>query len=104
MERRRWPMIETLRFERKGSVAWIILDRPAQLNALNAQMARELMQVAIACDEDEGVRCVVLTGSGKGFCAGGDLGEFASLGQGIAAHMKEMTVYLHAAISRFARM
>ena len=97
-------MTETLRFELKGNVAWITLDRPQALNALNCQMSLELMHAAIACDEDAAVRCVVLTGSGKGFCAGGDLAEFAGKGDGVAAHIKEMTVYLHAAISRFARM
>src|SRR5262249_8051086 len=65
-------MTEALRFELKGNVAWLTMNRPQALNALNCQMALELMHAAIRCDEDPAVRCVVLTGSGKGFCAGGD--------------------------------
>ena len=85
-------------------VATIMLNRPAQFNALNLEMARELMQVTITADEDPGVRCVVLTGAGKAFFAGGDLSTFGAAGDGRGALIKEMTSYFHAAISRLARM
>jgi 2-(1,2-epoxy-1,2-dihydrophenyl)acetyl-CoA isomerase len=85
-------------------VATITLNRPAQFNALNLDMARELMHATIAADEDPGVRCVVLTGAGKAFFAGGDLGTFAAAGDQSGALIKEMTTYFHAAISRLSRM
>lgn len=87
-----------------GAVATVTLNRPAQFNALNLRMARELHLAAIACDENPTVRAVVITGAGKAFFAGGDLGEFDAAGDGRGALIKEMTTYFHAAISRFNRM
>jgi len=95
---------EHLDFEMRGNVAWITLNRPQVFNALNMKMAEELMHAAIACDEDPAVRCVVLTGAGKAFFAGGDLASFAAAGSRAPSLMKEMTTYFHGAISRFARM
>jgi 2-(1,2-epoxy-1,2-dihydrophenyl)acetyl-CoA isomerase len=47
---------------------------------------------------------VVLTGAGRMFCAGGDLGAFAGAGDGVPALLKQITAHLHVAVSRFARM
>jgi len=68
-------MFETLdvRTDPRG-VAVLALDRPAQHNALNAAMMRELTRAAKVLGEDETVRVVILTGTGRSFCAGGDLG------------------------------
>lgn len=100
------PRVEyhALQFNKRGGVAELTLDRPEALNAINLEMARDLMFAAMECDQDPEVRCVVLTGRGKAFCAGGDLGEFADAGETAPALLKELTSYLHAAISRFARM
>ncbi len=94
----------TIRLERDGGVATLTLARPESANALNMEMSRELMHASIDLDEDESVRAVVLTGDGKMFCAGGDLGAMNAAGDGTSAYLKEMTTNLHAAISRFARM
>lgn len=91
-------------FERIGPVARIVLDRPDRGNAIDVPMARALMRVTIACDEADDVRCVLLTGRGKMFCAGGDVGAFAEAGNDVGAFLKEITTYLHAAVSRLARM
>ena len=61
---------QNLRYEVADGVATITLDRPDAANAIDLALARELMQVAIRCDEDPGVRAVLLTGAGKMFCAG----------------------------------
>ncbi|MDH4145284.1 MAG: enoyl-CoA hydratase-related protein [Acidimicrobiia bacterium] len=54
-------------------VATITLNRPESLNSWNAVMARELSEALGACDRDDAVRAVVLTGAGRCFCAGADL-------------------------------
>jgi 2-(1,2-epoxy-1,2-dihydrophenyl)acetyl-CoA isomerase len=95
---------KTLLFEVRDHVAHITLNRPQSLNTLDADMARELMSAAICCDEDPVVRAVVLSGAGNAFCGGGDLKGFVAQGENLPAHVKELTVYLHAAISHWARM
>ena len=95
---------EFLCFEQDGNVARVTLNRPDAANALDLQMTRELLHAAIRCDEDPEIRAVLLTGAGRMFCAGGDLKGFAAAGDGLPALLKEMTTYLHAAITRLARM
>lgn len=95
---------QTLRFEQNDGIATITLNRPEAANGLNCAMGLELMQAAIACDENPAIRAVILTGEGKMFSAGGDLKEFASFGDEISIKLKELTTHLHAAVSRFSRM
>ncbi|TNE39051.1 MAG: enoyl-CoA hydratase [Alphaproteobacteria bacterium] len=95
---------ETVTFERKGSVAVITLDRPDAANTLNMAMGRELLELAIECDENPDIRAVVLTGAGRFFCAGGDIAAFAKEGDNLGRFVKELTTYVHSALSRFARM
>jgi 2-(1,2-epoxy-1,2-dihydrophenyl)acetyl-CoA isomerase len=91
-------------FEIEGAVARITLNRPEFANGINVELAHELMLAAIECDESSQVRAVTLTGSGKMFCAGGDLKSMAGFGDKLPHKLKEMTTYLHAATSRFTRM
>ena len=93
-----------LRLERAGPIATLTLNRPDVGNALDLALARALLEAAIACDEDDTIRCVVLTGAGRMFCAGGDVGAFGAAGDRIPAFLKEITSYVHAAVSRFAHM
>jgi 2-(1,2-epoxy-1,2-dihydrophenyl)acetyl-CoA isomerase len=95
---------QNLRFELAEGVATITLNRPDAANAIDLALARELMQVAIRCDEDASVRAVLLTAAGKMFCAGGDLKSFSAQGDRLPSHLKEVTTNLHAATSRFSRM
>jgi len=96
--------LENLTYAVRDGVARITLDRPDAANALDLALSRELMHAAIAADEDPAVRAVLIAANGRMFCAGGDLGSFRHAGEGVPALLKEMTTYLHAAISRFARM
>ena len=96
--------LNSLLFERRGSVALLTLNRPDVGNAIDVPLARALMEAAIVCDDDVAVRCVLLTGNGRFFCAGGDVGAFAAAGDGAGALVAEITAYLHVAIARFARM
>jgi 2-(1,2-epoxy-1,2-dihydrophenyl)acetyl-CoA isomerase len=59
--------------ERKGNVSVIRLNRPDRLNALNIELGRGLVHALLHASQDASVRAVVLTGAGRGFCAGGDL-------------------------------
>jgi 2-(1,2-epoxy-1,2-dihydrophenyl)acetyl-CoA isomerase len=93
-----------LLFERRGGVAVLTLNRPSVGNAIDVPLARALMEASIVCDEDDSIRCVMLTGAGKFFCAGGDVAGFTSAGDAIPSLLKELTAYLHMAIARFARM
>jgi enoyl-CoA hydratase/carnithine racemase len=73
---------ETLRVDRpEAGVAVLRLHRPEQLNALVATMFRELRAACEQLHADESVRAVVLTGSGRGFCAGYDLDEAQELAE-----------------------
>lgn len=56
-------------------IATITLNRPDQLNAFNDRMVAELLAALDAVDADDSVRAVILTGAGKAFCAGADIGE-----------------------------
>lgn len=93
-----------LKVERRGAVCVITLDRPADANALDRAMAAELARVAAACDADASVRAVVLTGSGRFFCAGGDVKAMAGFGDAVAREIKALADDLHRAIAAFSRM
>jgi 2-(1,2-epoxy-1,2-dihydrophenyl)acetyl-CoA isomerase len=94
----------SLRYEVRDNVARITLSRPEAANAMDADMGRELMHVAIRASEDRGVRAVILTGAGRMFCGGGDLKHFAAQADALPAHLKELAGCLHMAVSRFVRM
>jgi enoyl-CoA hydratase len=66
---------ETVLFEKRGKVGLITLNRPQALNALNAQLISELNQALDACEADDEIGAVVLTGSEKAFAAGADIKE-----------------------------
>jgi len=66
---------ETVLTERRGKTAgilWITLNRPERLNALSMRLFDELRQVFQQARTDRSVRCIVITGAGRGFCAGAD--------------------------------
>jgi enoyl-CoA hydratase/carnithine racemase len=69
---------------RDGHVATITLNRPDRLNAISGPMLVGLARMLVECDADLGVRVIVLTGAGRGFCSGLDLQDVAS-GQGIGS-------------------
>ena len=68
---------ETIRLERRGRVAWITLDRPEALNALNTQLMHELVALTAELDRDDAIGAIVVTGSEKAFAAGADIKEMA---------------------------
>src|SRR5882724_10536501 len=62
-----------IQLETSDGVAVITLNRPERLNAYTPTMGRELHEAFAACDADDAVRAIVVTGAGRGFCAGADL-------------------------------
>jgi len=95
---------DTVTLTRAGAVATVTFNRPQFGNAINQELARALMEAAIVCDEDASIRCVILTGAGRMFCAGGDVADFAAAGEGAGGLLKNLTGYLHIAVSRLKRM
>ena len=57
------------------NVGLIIIDRPKALNALNTETVDELRELLREIDQDESIRCLILTGEGRAFCSGGDINE-----------------------------
>jgi enoyl-CoA hydratase/carnithine racemase len=71
-------------YEKEGAVATLTLNRPERLNAISPRMLTELSARLVEADRDRDVRVVVVTGAGRGFCAGLDLID-ASAGSGIGS-------------------
>jgi 2-(1,2-epoxy-1,2-dihydrophenyl)acetyl-CoA isomerase len=94
---------EHLLLDKREHVATITLNRPEAYNALDLGLGRELFHAALEVDEDPDVRCVVITGAGKAFCAGGNVKDFADNLSRIGILVKELTTYLHGAVSRLTR-
>ena len=99
---------ETLICERNGAVLTVRLNRPGKMNSLSRSLLRDLRDCAETLRTDQAVRAVLLTGSGRGFCAGADLtdpdgapaaGE--SLGHWVAARMRN---YFHPVAELWSRL
>ena len=69
---------ETILYEKENHILTITLNRPEKLNAFTSQMMRDLITAFEKAAKDDDIRVVVVTGSGRGFCAGADLGAGAN--------------------------
>ena len=67
---------EQILFDRQGRVGVITLNRPERLNAWTWKMAGEITEAITRCNDDDGIGAIVLTGAGRGFCSGADIGGF----------------------------
>ncbi|HVN28833.1 MAG TPA: enoyl-CoA hydratase-related protein [Candidatus Binataceae bacterium] len=98
-------MFSNLILEVKNGVAHLTLNRPEAANGINKEMAEDLDNAARRCDDDPAVRAVLISGTGRFFCAGGDLKAFAArAGTDLPSYLEEVTAHLHHAVSLFARM
>ncbi len=70
--------MSTLLFDQQNGVAKITLNRPKAYNSFNKDLAFSLQAALDKCAADESIRAVILTGAGKAFCAGQDLGEVST--------------------------
>jgi 2-(1,2-epoxy-1,2-dihydrophenyl)acetyl-CoA isomerase len=73
---------DTIYVEIRNGVGWVTLNRPDRLNALTGEMTQHLADTILDLGDDDAARCVVLTGAGRAFCAGADMGGMASRAQG----------------------
>ena len=71
----RYDDYETLKITRSGKILTVALNRPELRNATNAQMHRELVRLFPQISQDPETNVVILTGEGKSFSAGGDIGQ-----------------------------
>jgi 2-(1,2-epoxy-1,2-dihydrophenyl)acetyl-CoA isomerase len=94
----------TLLFDIRDNVAHITLNRPNEANSINEEMGKDLMHAVLRCDEDPEIRAVLISGAGRMFSGGGDLKDFSAKGNQLPYYVKEVTTYLHAAMSRLTRM
>ena len=69
---------ETIKYEVAEQILTITLNRPDKLNAFNGTMQQELIDAFDAADKDDNVRAIIVTGAGRGFCAGADLSSGAN--------------------------
>lgn len=90
----------SIEFTIERHVAVIRLNRASDGNAITVEMANELLEAVTDCESNSSVRAVVLTGTGKMFCAGGDLKEFSRQGDKAGRYTQAVTHAFHAAISR----
>ncbi len=95
---------EHIKFEKQGAMAKIELNRPDAANGLDTLMASELKQAAKLCDCDPELKAVILTASGRFFCAGGDIKQMLSQGEAVGDSIKSLADDLHSAISILSRM
>jgi hypothetical protein len=79
---------EELLAETKDGVRVLTLNRPEALNALTPGLLKALGAALKDAAKDRAVRCVVLTGAGKAFCAGADLSGFKADGGGLGEHVR----------------
>ncbi|HUI38913.1 MAG TPA: enoyl-CoA hydratase-related protein [Thermoplasmata archaeon] len=107
-----WP-IRSVRVERKGPVAWVLLDRPEVLNSLNSAVLQDLDHAFRELDADASVRCVVLSGASPVFAAGADIGEmerkdlaegraFGFVGQAVCKRIEEFRTPVIALVEGYA--
>ncbi|ENZ81498.1 MULTISPECIES: crotonase/enoyl-CoA hydratase family protein [Caulobacter] len=68
------PTFETLIYDVEDGIATITLNRPDRMNAFTARMMKDLIEAFDATDADDAVKAVIVTGAGRAFCAGADLG------------------------------
>ncbi len=93
---------QTVLLSMTDGMATITLNRPDVLNALNLSTSEALIKAIQSCKDDDNVRAVLLTGAGRGFCAGGDMKaawEHYLAGGNVRHFFRDLTVPLHRAVT-----
>lgn len=77
-------------FRIDNNIAFLTLNRPDVLNSFNREMAKEVQSVLASAQDDDSIRCVLLTGEGRAFCAGQDLAEVSDSNNGKSEIIEEI--------------
>ena len=93
-----------IELEQDGPLAILRFNRPEQYNALNPEMAAELLDAVVEVNNNPSMRALMVTGKGGAFHAGGDIKWFVTKGEDLPKALERMIVDLHAFISRLIRM
>ena len=105
-------MYQTIRYEKNGNLAIATINRPEALNALNGTVLQDLSQVVAEVENDPEVRAFILTGEGRAFVAGADIGEqnalnvatarkFSQFGSSIFRRIEKLEIPTIAAVNGF---
>ena len=95
---------KTILLKVDSGIATITLNRPESYNAMSLELAGELLEAVLECDETSSVKVIVITGAGKAFCAGGDVKEFHQNLDKASLYLKKLTSQLHKSIAKICRM
>src|SRR3954452_24619725 len=93
-----------VRVEIAGGIANVRLNRPARLNALDFPMAEALLAAITQVERDASVKVVTLTGEGRAFMAGGDVGVFLEAGENAPQEIGRLIEMFHQIVRRIRRM
>jgi 2-(1,2-epoxy-1,2-dihydrophenyl)acetyl-CoA isomerase len=88
----------------RDGVAHVTLNNPGNGNAIDVPMAAALREAMRRCERDGSVRAVVIAGSGKMFCSGGDLKSIRGAGGDVSDYVREILLHLHEALASIARI
>jgi 2-(1,2-epoxy-1,2-dihydrophenyl)acetyl-CoA isomerase len=100
----KWISEGPVLLEYADGIATLALNRPDASNSMNIALMQSLHGAVMMCHRDPRVRVVVLQGAGANFCAGGDVREFAAMGEGLGDFLKEVTAYLQMAVGALVRL
>lgn len=96
--------MSSIELQIEGPIARLVLNRPDSGNAIDLDLARELMHALHVCEHQGDLRAIILTGAGRLFCAGGDLKAIDAQGDDRPRYVRELLAHLHEGISTIARM
>jgi len=94
---------KTLLLNIDSGVGTLTFNRPESYNALSLELAGELLDAILECDENSSAKVLVITGAGKAFCAGGDVKEFQQNLDNASLYLKKLTSQLHKTITKICR-
>lgn len=97
-------MGESVRVQKDGGIAGVLLSRPEAFNALDREMVESLAANLITLATDHAIRGIVISGEGRAFCAGGDLKWALASPQGPSAAFHELASHFHQAVLEIRRM